>query len=703
MGLFNKKQENETAQTSAPTVGKKKKDGMASIFHESVLETVLSEFAANEAFVVTHNGETAYVGILLNTNDIGGISKKANKDEAKGSIIECINSGRMKTLITQPLMANESIIFIPDAITVDAMDEFSLLTNAPYQFCYVYPDGRIELANIPVKFNQVVDILTNDRHVSTLLREEEVEEEDYLVEDVGGVMEDAEYDDSAEDEEMPFDNGDTYESNSYEEEMPMEENVYEESYQDTPDWDESNEETVFDENENYEETQEEEVESEEAVLDDIPEEVVKEAIVRKFYSDDLGLEVSTEPFDSQFLHENGYIPFNENRGEGWLNQYVGQMAKDANTEMRRLHQDNIYRMREYYFKLMAMHCEEIYKELDVSDNTTVYGQMYAHAVQIKAQNEEQIPEMVSQQKQDLEDKWNEKLQQVAEEASRAAQQQYRERYGRQHDEDLYHVELNLRDEVESIYQNSLREVHAKRRQEAAKRLDLCINETLMEISKMYLELLDGEKVRYQELQTGMSRFIDEHRKDDVARMQTLDEELKQSEKATQVMAEYQEKIHTMTKEFDAKRMALESDIQALKHNNEEALRTKDMHMEDLQKRNKELQAQVNELLERITTVDEIKKQEYNSRINELMNERSAWEDKCKHLMSVHNHTAEAQKKTNIISGFLLVVAVVAALAIGGLVGASVGLNVNKQTQQSEIVNEFNQSMDDLNANSGDSE
>lgn len=703
MGLFNKKQENETAQTSAPTVGKKKKDGMASIFHESVLETVLSEFAANEAFVVTHNGETAYVGILLNTNDIGGISKKANKDEAKGSIIECINSGRMKTLITQPLMENESIIFIPDAITVDAMDEFSLLTNAPYQFCYVYPDGRIEPANVPVKFNQVVDILTNDRHVSTLLQEEEAEEEDYLVEDVSEVMDEAEYEDSAEDEEMPFDNGNTYESNSYEEEMPVEENVYEESYQDTPDWDESNEETVFDENENYEETQEEEVESEEAVLDDIPEEVVKEAIVRKFYSDDLGLEVSTEPFDSQFLHENGYIPFNENRGEGWLNQYVGQMAKDANTEMRRLHQDNIYRMREYYFKLMAMHCEEIYKELDVSDNTTVYGQMYAHAVQIKAQNEEQIPEMVSQQKQDLEDKWNEKLQQVAEEASRAAQQQYRERYGRQHDEDLYHVELNLRDEVESIYQNSLREVHAKRRQEAAKRLDLCINETLMEISKMYLELLDGEKVRYQELQTGMSRFIDEHRKDDVARMQTLDEELKQSEKATQVMAEYQEKIHTMTKEFDAKRMALESDIQALKHNNEEALRTKDMHMEDLQKRNKELQAQVNELLERITTVDEIKKQEYNSRINELMNERSAWEDKCKHLMSVHNHTAEAQKKTNIISGFLLVVAVVAALAIGGLVGASVGLNVNKQTQQSEIVNEFNQSMDDLNANSGDSE
>lgn len=92
--------------------GKKRKDTMASILNESVTESALEAFRANTAMQVERNGETVYVGMLLDANDpsIGGINKKSQRDEAKGQVIELINSGRINTYIPADYLEDEKLI-----------------------------------------------------------------------------------------------------------------------------------------------------------------------------------------------------------------------------------------------------------------------------------------------------------------------------------------------------------------------------------------------------------------------------------------------------------------------------------------------------------------------------------------------------------------------------------------------------------------
>ena len=176
--MFSKKKNKDVDATStaavetpaAPVKVKKKKGGMFSIFKESVMETVMTDFKENDQFIHKENGEDKYVGIMLDTKDIGGLDKKSKKVEAKGQLIECINSGRIKTVITQDLMDEECIVFIPEAFTLNAMDEFSLLTDAKYELCYVYPDGDVECLGKKVTYSEITDILTADGgHIDDIL------------------------------------------------------------------------------------------------------------------------------------------------------------------------------------------------------------------------------------------------------------------------------------------------------------------------------------------------------------------------------------------------------------------------------------------------------------------------------------------------------------------------------------------------------
>ena len=190
MGLFGKKKADaapaaESAskgQTpAAGSGGNKRVSGMSQVLHESVPETALDKFKENDAFIHYDGGKPKYVGIVLNTADIGGLDKKSRRDEAKGSIIECINSGRIQTYITPDLMDAEMICIIPDAVTLTAMDEFSLLTDAPYEFCQVDESGDVELLGIKTTFSQVSDLVVDDGHIDDLLGngdDEPAEEED---------------------------------------------------------------------------------------------------------------------------------------------------------------------------------------------------------------------------------------------------------------------------------------------------------------------------------------------------------------------------------------------------------------------------------------------------------------------------------------------------------------------------------------------
>ena len=716
MGIFAKKNKAESgpaaegsaaaavAEPKAKKAGKN--NGLSQVLHESVLETVMDDMRSNDQFVTEVDGEEKYVGLLLDVSDIGGLDKKSRKDEAKGSIIECMNSGRIKTVITSDLMADNKIVIVPDAITLNAMDEFSLLTSAPYELCYVAEDGSTTPTGVKTNFEEVSTLVMDDGQVDELLgieKEEESSSDDDMFSDPSASADEEDIPDLDDDEIPDLDDEDDNEFLDDDDTAPQpagpdmtagygadDQSVasdYGQADYGTAGYD-AGAGAYEQQPAGYDEQMAQDAPPEEE--DVVPEDWTTSVVRRKFYSDDLGLEVTTEPFDAQFLQDNPYVPFNENRPEGWINDQLNEMAREANVEMERFHQENLFVMRERYFRLISMHCDRIQKDLDINDPATQYGQIYS-ALQAAREDELANVDMrVSRKKEELDAAWKRKLQEVGQDAARIAQHQYRERYGAKHDAEVYAIEDAVKSTIEDDYHDALHEMYGRRRAEASQLLDLGITEVLDEVADMYVQALEDENTRYHELQENMKAFIEDNRQNDIARTRALQDELLQSEKADVVLAEQTSKIRALNEDFNQRKSALEAEIARIRSENTRTVAELKSGYEDdikqLEDQKTQLQRQIDGLLDKYKTLDERKSKEYEHRMAELEDNALSWKEKCDNILESH-------RKANTLYIFLIIAALIAALAIGFIGGEYLNISRKTADQESQMLEDYNNAKD----------
>ena len=719
MGFFTKKkpeeekkaeagQESVSEKAPAKTKKKDKNSMMSSVLRESVVETVLEIFSKNEKFKVQRDGDEFYVAFMLDTADIGGLNKKCRKDEAKGSIIEMMLNGRIQVYITARLMQDERIVIVPTEDTLLNMEEFSILYDAPYQVVLIHKNGGIEiLKDRVVSFTEIRRFDTGRISVYDLtgLLDPNAESEDDM-------------DETEEDlDEVSSEQNDFSDYEDYEEEEDESDASDDEPDMDfDQDGDEGNPDVppAFDEPDMDFDAEEEDAVSD---ADDTPDEDVSEEadepdvtytnadlmreIQRKFYSDELDLEVSTAPFDAQFLHGNVYVPFPEDRPvdndsvDGFLNQYLNQMAKMANAEMRTLHQSNLRRMRESFMELVSGQVEEIQKQLDYKDLGSLYGSYFVKLNEEKKQSVQDMDRTVAERREALDADYNKKLQEVVDRAAEVARQQYQERFGRQHDEDSQALERLVKDEIENKYSADFRDMNHNRQKEASKRLDWVISGALQIIGEDYAKLLKAENDRYHELSDQMMKYVDENRKDAVARSNALQEKLSRENEVDRLTKEHASKISEMASEFEARRKALETELAEMERTMENKLSKAESEKRDLiqkeQNRYDSLKVQYDELTQKYNTLDERKSKElkemYDGRIKGLENERDNYRDQ-------YQRAEDTRKRSGKVSAFAMVAVALLMLGVGFIVGSQVGrsnLFLTSQVPQTEITVEANAS------------
>lgn len=714
MGLFKKKAAaGDAAQSntkeSSVKGGRSKKNELVKVLEESVWESVHEEFRNNKQFVMEDaQGNTCYVAFLFDTRQCGGLAgKEARKDESKGSIIEAIKIGSIKTYLRVEMLMDDVFIIIPDIETVDAMDEFGILADGEYVLCTVSEDGTdiktitdSEDNEITVPFDTIRSLIQNGTDVHTLFpgsgdhtdalfgmspKKDVQEAEDF----------DDEFDDLSDDEiETLMDDDDLPDDDleDMEDEPVIPQPVPTPSPTSAPvpapvvsqpaaqpvsrpaedSYDAENMEIEGDDG-GYDE------------LEDITEEVVAEYVARKFYSEDLGLEVSTEPFDMQFMHGNSYVPFNEDRGAGLLNENIANLAKDANTRMQRMHSENLFRMREKYMQLIQQNCANIVKAMDVTDKNGRYGKLMDGIEHNKEVNMTAMPESVEKKKKQLNEAWERKLDQVAAAAAAAARAQHADRYGRSHESDIQGLESREKDEIEKDYQAALRRLHSDRKTEASKLLDIAVNEALKEISELYLKVLHAEQREQARLQREITRFIDDNRKDEKARIETLAEERRQTNKAEEVRREYAAKIKAMSAEFDMKKTVLQADIDRLHQEHE--LECRKMENEWARKINEEksrsedIQARLDDLLDKYAEVDANKTEEYRKKLEDLESEKDTWKRHTDDIIEAHKKSDSTNFKLSIV---VIIAAIIAAIGIGFMCGSIINIRKTAEIEKSGI-------------------
>lgn len=702
MSIFGGKK--NTDEANVQSGGKAQTDDLLRVLDESVWESVHEDLKANKQFILRDaDGKPKYVAFLLDTAQFGGLAgKDARKDESKGSIIEAIKTGRIKTYLRTEMLMSGLIIIIPDRDTIENMDEFNLFNHAEYVLCTISNEGAVvtETVNgtddkddpeVVKEFAEIKNVVRSggsarvfftaggmgpvfnngsnkDAEAAPAEEPEEIEmDPDEVDERRMGHADPAPVKAAPEPAPVAEPEPETLEDVDMSDNDLLDDINYESSPVDS-DYDESDGEydesaAITDEYTNediggYDE------------YEDITHDVVQDWVVRKFYSSDLGLEISTQPFDAQFLHGNEYVPFNENRGEGWLNEYLSNMSKDANTRMERMHSENLFRMREKYMRLIQESCANIAKILDLTSDTQ-YGRMKIIIDQNHDANIEKIDEIIETKRQQLEDAWQATLEQVGRAAYEAAKSDHINKYESGHKEDIANLAKREKEEIDMDYQESLARMQEDRRAEATKLLDIAVNETLSKLSKAYTSALEAEGKVYEKLQAQMAKFIDENRKDEKARIEALAEENRQVKKANEVRGEYISKIKTMSAEFDMKKAALQADIDRMRREHDDELRAceRDLasRLEVEKEKNKLLQEQLDALRQQYKDSEDNKDKEFDDRIRQID--------------AVNNEQVqsiiESQKKSSKTTLCISIAAVVICLVIGFIVGSSTSKSVQQ--------------------------
>lgn len=660
-----------------------KRNGMSNVVRESVVEAVWPDFLENKNFIVERDGEQYGVGLFLDTATIGGFNKKSKNDESKGGILEALSSGLLKHLVTEKLMEDECIVFIPCPESMSVIDEYSILYNAEYTLCYVNSDGEVELSNFIISASDVDAILMENTSVSQWIKahtpesEQEEQEAEEILEDIPDEPEpELETEPRSEYLEDEDDLADAYAD------LDMESEPDEIDYESDEDY-----------NEDLESVADAEADEEDVVSFD----VVSDTIVRTFYSDDLRLEVSTEPFDSLFIHANQFIPFQGNRVElfdkddSFLGQAISEMVKDYNTQLEGVHYANLQKLRADYYTLVNLACTRIAERYDMDNIETEVGKI-KHNIDVeysmKLSTQE---ERAHQETNRIDMEWRQKLDEVGKAAAEKARATYTDRFLRAHNDDLAHVMPNIQLADETEYKTKLQELHETRRHDAAQELDKFVNEIVAKLNDKYREMADAEAEARDAWAADLRKYVDEHRKDEFARAAALAERQRQRSEADIVKADMIGSLNQIRSEFETSQTNWKNQTEAMQAKHEEELRAKDQLREqklaEEEQEKTRLKGIIDELSHQLETLDEAKEAEYKTRVTQLENESLSWRSELDHQRAKH-------KRQNIVSATLAIIAILAALSVGFIGGAYVNLKADRTKAQQAIVNEMDDRLEE---------
>lgn len=712
MGLFGKKKTDdatEVANESSERRGahaapkRKKNDTLRSVFKETVMDNALTEMRANPDFTMPFdfdgNVQDAHVLWMLNADDIGGLSKRQVRDEDRGAIIQQVNAGTIKAFMNEGMLDDNAIAFIMDSDTIASMREFTILVNAPYHIMLVADDGYGLLCydeEFTVSFADAESIAAGDITIADfvnrelakagiggdaeLIEEEPVEEDNSYydpADDVAAPIEgsDVDVDFGDIDEALDSDIDDMYgdidaavydpadaaamDAAAAADDMAMNDQdavaseIHAEAQQSmfdreqpAPEWVDS---AVYGNTEDEVETVEE----------------ASAAIARSYYRDDLGFEINLDAFNTQF--GDGYdLPyFEEERGEGFMNEYLSQMSRDANLEMDRQHSEHLYLISERYVRMMNALADTISKKYDLDSTDNIYG---AAKARIKREFDEKVGDIdrYAQAARDaLNEEYNKRVNEAGEAAAIQAREVYRKRTEEAHKRELMDVENDTIARFNTEFQDQLNEIKIDRREAAKREFNLGMTQIMSRLSASYRELLVREDDTYQKLRSEINAWIDRNRKDDIAYAEALREDQRQAEKSEQVRADYMARMQQQENDFAARRRALEEEISDMKTRHASFIEDMGIKHESelasLRDKNVELQKRFDDLLDRYSELDASKNAEYENRLAQARDEVAAERKRYEALQGQN-------KNVSYVWIALAIVAVIAALCIGMVLG-----------------------------------
>ncbi|KRE77675.1 hypothetical protein [Arthrobacter sp. Soil761] len=675
-----------TAAGSRNKDRKKKPDELlSSVVRETAIPAAVELLRSNAKFVFPSG--TAWVMLVLAAESIGGLSKRHGRDEAKGSLIELIDSDQIKTVATAEMLGEEVFGIIPNTETLARMEEYSLLAGAEYSWAVVWqkPSGELLVDLVAeATFKQAQEVASGTLSLEEAVGAQAWREHSGVTTDEPGTRPAADADavaavDNADEGDPIFDSisgGDEGAGDEPVFDAAGDEPVFDDEAVDFGDEDAApvavEPEPGFDGTAGFEEFDEESgpvtaddtayaPAEEEAVLLENQEQV-REVIARRFLSEDLDLDVRLDEFNATFAIGAPVVQIEVPQGATeWLGDQVAQLNRQANADLAQLRWAHEDELRTLYVNLMSAHVEQVIRDVATDREGSRYKALKDGTEAAHRERESEKEQRIRTRKAEIVQDYEAQAKKLAEQAALQAEIQYKERNRSRMEREQADAVAEIERVLENSYSHDRQEILRVRRSDAALKMQVGttrIFEVLAEKQKAYLE---AEEQRLGQWKAEIQRIVDDNRKADIAQAEALAEHqrttdeigvLRREQEALleSIRNEHADRIRRMEDELDRNRKDAITQMQARE--------TEWQHSLSLEKEKTDSATQRNtDLLQQMEVVEDSVKRRYEARLEEMAADKESYASELA-------RASEIQSRYNK----MLIALIVALPVLGGLAG-----------------------------------
>ena len=652
----------------------KKSDGMRSVLQLSVLENRIDEAKSNTRFVTKRHGNECYAVIALSTEKIGGLSKKDSKNSDKGLFVRSVSGGSTSIIVTDELLDKEMMVFIPNELTIETLSGWRMFRDNEFDIWYLFPDGHFEqddeLKNIP--FTKIEDMVEGDVSFDITFGEEEEDEnedsEELSTEDEEAVNSMNVSNDiptvNISENPLPKENGEDiglFDSDSEHEDNNNTDDAddYDEQVRDLPD-------SMYSESYGVEE------ETVPSIEDNIEysEEDVNKALQRRFQSDSLkDLKFDRNNFDALMTKysDSALILFDESdeAGKSLLGDEVLALKKNCNTKLKRLRDANIGKLFAEYESFMNFVSTHVLKEIETSNETSTFGQMFASIRESHEERELTINADIDAIKQELDEKYEAEKKAFVDAQIKSFELSFDQRHKSEFEAKLKAESNRIRNDVSDSYERDLIGLEDKKKEYARAIFDqmetACLNKLAGKLSEMY----DEEHALYEELGAKIIDWIKTNRANDVFAKKLEAEQLLKNDTIQALKDEHKIFIENLEEKYASQLRSTESELDTVRKSFSDYIDSKTAEIKqlkaDMEERRKESKQDLADLAKQKDNV-------YSAQISRLEQEIDSWKAVCE-------EEKRSAKKSRIGLVAIFIVALFAAICIGAIIGTKFGVDI----------------------------
>ena len=701
------------AETKAPAVdARAAKDSLTLVIDETEPGAALDIIRQNTEWLLP-NG----IGVILalpvdasiEDGGIGGLGKVSSKgNEDKGSILQRIADDKIQVCATEDMLRHNilGVIPTPASLGPDGMGEYTLFDRAKFLLTSVTPrpDGTLE--TVPVHFDEatgLIEVPDGDIDTVTLAQAQEIAAGTItlaslipsLWKRLGGesdIEEEAAPEEVHEEaapaaptlpptasapsesveavENLPHFDPDDIPDEPMADELPSDEGLYDED-------DEM--ENPFDDIEEAPapaphvptQTEDVEVAPEVAPVDErvFNKDAVRTAVARRFLDDSLDFAVDMTPFETLLGYEvdtPAQFSLDHLDSTNWLDSQIKMLSQQANTVLADQRRRDIEELRNLFFSLVSRTGDEISAQMSTdedADNTWAKTMAEVNGNETKALAD--LIEISEKEKAVLADRYQQEREAFIQARIGEERVRYDERHKPALTRQMDDLEASIRLDIESDYEARRYEILRARKTSARGAFDAAITKVMDHLIEKRAEQVQREAELIEKFRVEMSDFLDENRKEDIARTQALQEQLSRQniveEKSAEFAAREQELHEQIARERDEahKRVLAAQDeankvLERMRQENDAQLAQARAEVQRANER-------VKEEAERVGVVrDEIARQ-FQSQVESLQTDKQL-------LMDQMDRENLVAKRANRLYIALAVLVALAFLALGVIIG-----------------------------------